>query len=663
MFDYFCIVGVGESCCEEILDTTEASVLFSYPASLPSDLEREVPLFCYPVGVPTYDVQQSSKPGEITDIVYGKHYDLRSDKCFVFQLKITGEDKVNPETLYGICCYRKEFTHRLPAIASESIRPKSIPDNLQVSTRCYCILSRVPLFEQHFVTLKRIVSFERHTHIQEYVEQIDKGLWRHSFTEIGNEGTSNDLETSLDRLGDVSSCSESDKIESRALTPRADSLRNVLLQNNSSEFDTPEDIASLDIVTPSAPLLDASATPFYTAETGRQGARGSSTSQCRTMSRVENLNDESKELESIKMNLASVTLDDVHQKNLTENESISLELGSWIEADNDMENSDSMVDTAESNSKSSTTKPKKSASVFSSGSWEHPLELLQVYKLNDYRTRVKEILNKEIVVSDKISLRNKRGEFITRMTCNMSAIDFLAAKEVEGWAICALCRSLSVENILVYLTATLLERQIVVFNPNIGALSGIVLSLLPLLTPFSWQSLLLPILPDSPEKIELLEAPVPFVVGSLIKSKEIRSKAAHLVRVNAYKDNIKNAHLLPRLPRASRLALSLYEIHDQIRQDGMHRAADAHPIYEISTRESDLAAAFVKTVSHHLMSLTSEMAGYMITDVSAPSGSEQRCSILLKESFVESFDDPKDREFMSEFVETQMFDMYVDYFS
>ena len=662
MFDYFCIVGVGGSDCQEISDTTEASILFCYPPSLPSDLEREVPSFCYPVGVPIYGVQQSSKLGEIADIVYGKHYDLRSDKCFVFQLKITGEDKVAPETLYGICCYRKEFTHRLPAIAIESEGPKLIPDNLQVSTRCYCILSRVPLFEQHFVTLKRIVSFERHTHIQEYVQQIDQGLWGSSFSENGVDDASNGLDMSLDRLGDVSSCSESDKVESKALSPRADSAGNVLLQNSSSEFDTPEDIVSLDILTPSAPLLDASATPFYTAETGRQGARGSSTSPYRTMSRVKNYAGEAEDLELVKRNLASVTLDDVPKRALTENESISLELGSWIEADNDIEDSDSIVDTGESNSKSS-IKPRKSGAFSSSGSWEHPLEFLQAYRLDDYRTRAKEILNKEIVISDQISLRNKRGEFITRMTCNMSAIDFLAAKEVEGWAICALCRSLSVENIITYLTATLLERQIVVFNPNIGTLSGIVLSLLPLLTPFSWQSLLLPILPDSPEKVELLEAPVPFVVGSLIKSKEIRSKAAQLVRVNAYKDNIKNAHLLPRLPRAGRLALSLYEIHDQIRQDGMRRAADAHPIYETSTRESDLAAAFVKTVSHHLMSLTSEMAGYMITDVSAPSGSEQRCSILLKESFVESFDDPKDREFMSEFVETQMFDMYVDYFS
>lgn len=47
--------------------------------------------------------------------------------------------------------------------------------------------------------------------------------------------------------------------------------------------------------------------------------------------------------------------------------------------------------------------------------------------------------------------------------------------------------------------------QIVVFCPNAGLLSGIVLSLVPLLLPFHWQCLLLPVLPAGEGRLELME--------------------------------------------------------------------------------------------------------------------------------------------------------------
>lgn len=53
----------------------------------------------------------------------------------------------------------------------------------------------------------------------------------------------------------------------------------------------------------------------------------------------------------------------------------------------------------------------------------------------------------------------------------------------------------------------------VVFCPNIGVLSMAVLSIVPLLRPFAWQSLMLPILPDNDSMLHLLDAPVPFVIG------------------------------------------------------------------------------------------------------------------------------------------------------
>ena len=43
------------------------------------------------------------------------------------------------------------------------------------------------------------------------------------------------------------------------------------------------------------------------------------------------------------------------------------------------------------------------------------------------------------------------------------------------------------------------------FCPNAGLLSGVVLSLIPLLLPFHWQCLLLPVLPAAEGRLELME--------------------------------------------------------------------------------------------------------------------------------------------------------------
>lgn len=82
------------------------------------------------------------------------------------------------------------------------------------------------------------------------------------------------------------------------------------------------------------------------------------------------------------------------------------------------------------------------------------------------------------------------------------------------------------------LNAALLEKQVVVFCPNIGTLTVLVLSLIPLLRPFTWQSLLLPVTPMS--MLGFLEAPVPFVLGVQYKIHDIANKYEPVMRDSAY---------------------------------------------------------------------------------------------------------------------------------
>lgn len=84
------------------------------------------------------------------------------------------------------------------------------------------------------------------------------------------------------------------------------------------------------------------------------------------------------------------------------------------------------------------------------------------------------------------------------------------------------CRSLSLDNIISLVNAALLEKQLVVFCPHIGTLGSVVLALVPLLRPFTWQSLVMPVTPVN--MLGFLDAPVPFVLGVQYKTPDVASR-------------------------------------------------------------------------------------------------------------------------------------------
>ena len=63
----------------------------------------------------------------------------------------------------------------------------------------------------------------------------------------------------------------------------------------------------------------------------------------------------------------------------------------------------------------------------------------------------------------------------------------------------------------------------------------------------------------------------------------------------------------------------------------------------------------VQVLQEHLWRICAELHQHTITDVQT----SERVSLLLKESFVESFN-ARDRIFMKQFVETQTFSVYCD---
>ncbi|KAL3647681.1 hypothetical protein CASFOL_008649 [Castilleja foliolosa] len=231
----------------------------------------------------------------------------------------------------------------------------------------------------------------------------------------------------------------------------------------------------------------------------------------------------------------------------------------------------------------------------------------------------------------------------------------LAAAEealaLSHWSTATICRVLSLENVLALVTGVLLEKQVVILCPNLGVLSAVVLSIIPIIRPFEWQSLFLPILPVKMQ--DFLDAPVPFIVGLQHKPDDLKMKASYLVQVNVDKNQVKSRDL-PQLPRSKELISELKSIHASLSCDDY--TSQKHPVYKCDDLQAKAAKQFLVVMRRYMESLCSDLRSHTITSVQS---NNDRVSILLKDSFIDSFPVP-DQNFVKLFVETQLFTVLSD---
>ncbi|KAL9675418.1 hypothetical protein QQ045_003620 [Rhodiola kirilowii] len=220
------------------------------------------------------------------------------------------------------------------------------------------------------------------------------------------------------------------------------------------------------------------------------------------------------------------------------------------------------------------------------------------------------------------------------------------------WTTATICRTLSLDSILDLLTGVLLEKQVVVVCPNLGVLSATVLSLIPMMRPFEWQSLLLPVLPM--KMLDFLDAPVPFIAGIQQKPENLKLKTSNLVHVNLLKDQVKMCQL-PSLPRRKELFRKLEPFHAKLACEKV--VARRHPVHKCSEKQTEASDQFLAVMRWYLESLCEDLRSYTITNVQA---NNDRVSILLKDSFIESFSG-KDQPFIKLFVDTQLFSVLSDF--
>ncbi|KAJ3682440.1 hypothetical protein LUZ60_015013 [Juncus effusus] len=607
------------------MPTLEPQILFKYPPGKKADIrETDLPSFCFPDGVKARLIERTPSMSELNEVVFGQDHLSRDDQCFIFRTKVADN-----ATLYGVCLQVQEIVQRPPGILgsfSPSVHNSYKPSRFLVSApRCYCLLTRVPFFELHYEMLNSIIAQERLDRITQFAKEITLSEpIPHSLTDSSESLAYTDWMEHAIPVQSISGLLYSPEPGPGRETPS-------FMMKNWGEPQSPESVDTSETSETSESRSDSFERVGGFENIGRGSPESSGSGKRVIMDRVESLEFES--LHSLVRGAGSDE-DEDFLSSKSEIYASDEKIMEWAKANN---NEPLQIVCGYH---SLNIPPRGSDIVF------HPLEHLQ--PINYHRSQVSYLGYGDF--SDFASPDNQLS-FIEKNEVKLRLAAAEEALALSVWTISTLCRTLSIENVLALFAGTLLEKQVIVICPNLGVLSAIVLSVIPMIRPFEWQSLLLPVMPR--KMLDLLDAPVPFIAGITHKPSDLKMKTANVVRINAFKDQVKTCSL-PQLPRYKELISELTPLHTKICSENY--LAQRHPNYRCSENQAEAAGEFINVMRRYLESLCSEMRSHTITNVQS---NNDRVSLLLKDSFIDSFP-IKDRPFMKLFIDTQMFSVQSD---
>ncbi|KAF8370134.1 hypothetical protein HHK36_005911 [Tetracentron sinense] len=547
----------------------EPQVLFVYPP------EKQLPLnskdllsFCFPGGLEVHAVERTPSMSELNEILLGQEHLKQSDLSFVFRLQIaifgnlveaavlnteTGnaievyiiciEQVADDSTLYG-CCVLVEETVQKPSGLISMISDKqpfysSLSRHILTTRRCYCILSRLPCFDLHFGVLNSIFTEERLERLTKDIGMLDlesqEGYNIEEDSHEKSDGISPKHTCAVDMLNGPTETSE---ISTEGSTPRGivDDESHLEHQMLEGGFDILKDGISSNVpVTSEMEILTAK------TESG--------------VAMISNAHDIC--VDEFMMNKQMVERPDTVLPLLRYHQYESSESSiSFQSSPSEDRNFRSEVDETEMEEASSSGREDSSdlndvlewAKANNHGSLQiiceydrlhcpsrgttltfHPLDHLYPLEFHRHGETVLHI----------------GGSTIDLRSCSTSlefaeAHSALSAEEeataLSVWTVACICGSLRLENVLTMFAGALLEKQIVIVCSNLGILSASVLSIVPLIRPYQWQCLLMPVLPN--DMLDFLDAPVPYVVGVKNKTSEVQSKLTNAILVDANKNQV-----------------------------------------------------------------------------------------------------------------------------
>ncbi|KAG8073447.1 hypothetical protein GUJ93_ZPchr0006g43729 [Zizania palustris] len=634
------------------IPTMEPQILFKYPPGKRAEIrESDLPSFCFPEGVKARLIERTPSMSDLNELIFGQEHLCRDDLSFIFSMKVSDN-----APLYGVCLHVQEIVQRAPGILGmvSPLNPTSYkPSRFLVSApRCYCLLTRVPFFELHYEMLNSIIAQERLDRITQFASEItlaepvphpikeqnqvsgdfesSNGLSYNDWTEYAvpvNSMSSLISSSGLPSEGDVPSYLfrswEPNSPESISASETSDSsyVRELEKEGRHS-FQQYEDCISENLES----RCDSFGRASCTYENGHTSPDLLSTHSpiSRRIGRAQSMGS----LQSLVKGAGSDEEEEINMKHeiVVDDEKVM----GWAKAHN---NEPLQIVCGYH---ALALPPRGDELVF------HPLEHLQPFK---YSRPGLSLLGLGDTNLDNILTSIETNEANARLAAAEEAI------ALSLWTTATICRALSLESMLELFSGVLLEKQIVVICPNLGVLSAIVLSIIPIIRPFQWQSLLLPVLPR--KLVDFIDAPVPFIAGVQHKPTDIKMKASNIVRINVQKDQVK-ACSLPQLPRFKELVSDLSPIHARLSCE--NALARRHPIYKCNEVQAEAAWQFLNVMRSYLESLCSDLRSHTITNVQS---NNDRVSLLLKDSFIDSFPS-KDRPFVKLFVDTQMFSVLSD---
>ncbi|XP_042514302.1 uncharacterized protein LOC122088973 isoform X3 [Macadamia integrifolia] len=588
-------------------------------------------------------MERTPSMSDLNEVVYGQEHLGRDDLAFIFSLKV-----VDNATLYGVCLHVQEIVQRPPSIlsgASPFSQSLGGCSRFLVSApRCYCILTRVPFFELHYEMLNSIVAQERLDRITQFVSEM-----------MLTDNVSPGVKTQDQMNESIHSPYKESTSDWMASTIPVDSA--VALTAAAAGLLSDDEIPSLStrLWEPQSPesVSASEASEFGQVREIDKGIRKN----------VQYFDDSSETSESHSDSLERMTAS-------YENCQSSPEIWTFPYS-RSLGSSESLLSSVRSMGSEEEDDENVGYDVIMEWAKVHKNEMLQI--ICGYHGLPLPACGSEIIFQPlehlqaikytrpAVSALDLCGNYPdVKFLGSLEAAEFnarLAAAEeafaLSIWTTATVCRVLSLETFLALLSGVLLEKQVVVVCPNLGVLSATVLSLIPLIRPFGWQSLLLPVLPQ--KMLDFLDAPVPFIVGIQQKPSKLKMKTSNLVHVNIFKDQVKMCYL-PALPRHRELVSELRPIHAILSCE--NSIAKRHPVYRCNKVQSQAEAAekFLNIMRSYLESLCSDLRSHTITCVES---NNDKVSLLLKDSFIGSFP-LRDQPFIKPFVETQLFSVLSD---
>ncbi|KAL6061973.1 DENN domain-containing protein 5B [Balamuthia mandrillaris] len=230
---------------------------------------------------------------------------------------------------------------------------------------------------------------------------------------------------------------------------------------------------------------------------------------------------------------------------------------------------------------------------------------------------------------------------------------------IGEWCFASTGRLFSLPDIVRLFKAVMMEYKIVVVCSNLGILSRVAMSLIPLMRPFVWQGPFIPILPAS--LAECLESPVPYIIGvQELQEEKMRAigDEAVSVRVDEGEVIIPEALPLPAFPGEDNLARKLKKTHAVLqrrRKNTAEKRQDKEEWYLHPSKatEEELSAVreILSTFMSYQMQLIKDVCSY--ANANSFNFSQKECLHKLVECFPMKF-----RDFYSRFFCTQTFSVY-----